>query len=207
MTLLDFVFVKLRTPKTWLDKCLQSPVLEHPWRRNMVNGPKHCWNLDQSTFVIFIDQCQGSWVGKNLCYWHATSWDWLLKHWMPMTGILFLVDTIWRYQLRCNYIRKKKLFLKFSLLFWPLIEILNILKQKMIFIDFAFPKLRTSKTLLDKCLKTPVSEYPSTSNMETSPNTVEICSTAPLSYLLITAKAIELEKASFIDMPNLRTVC
>ena len=47
MTLIDFVFAKLRTPKTWLDKCLQSPVLEHPWRRNMVNGPKHFWNLYQ----------------------------------------------------------------------------------------------------------------------------------------------------------------
>ena len=164
MTLIDFVFAKLPTPKTWLDKCLQSPVLEHPWRRNMVNGPKHFWNLHQST-IKFIDQCQGSWVGKSLFYWHAKSWDYLLKHWMPMTGILFLIDTIWRYQLRCNYIRKKKLFLKFSLLFWPLVEILNILKQKMTFIDLVFPKLRTPKTFLDKCLKSPVSENPSTSNM------------------------------------------
>ena len=28
--------------KTWLDKCLKSPVLEDPLTSNMVNGPKHC---------------------------------------------------------------------------------------------------------------------------------------------------------------------
>ena len=77
----------------------------------------------------------------------------------------------------------------------------------MTLIEFVFLEGRTPKMFLDKCLKGPVSEDPSSSNMETSPNTVEICRTAPLSYLLITAKAIELEKASFIDMPNLRTVC
>ena len=42
MTLTAFVFPKLRTLKTWLDKCLKSPVLEDPSRRNMVNVPKHC---------------------------------------------------------------------------------------------------------------------------------------------------------------------
>ena len=35
------------------------------------------------------------------------------------------------------------------------------------------------------------------------PNTVEICITAPLSCSLITAKAIELEKVSLIDMKTL----
>ena len=29
--------------KTWLDKCLENPVLEDPSRNNIVNGPKHCW--------------------------------------------------------------------------------------------------------------------------------------------------------------------
>ena len=31
--------------------------------------------------------------------------------------------------------------------------------------DFLFPKLRPAKTWTDKCLKSPVSEDPSTSNM------------------------------------------
>ena len=42
MTLRAFVFSKLRTPKTWPDKCLKSPVSEDAWKSNMVNQPKHC---------------------------------------------------------------------------------------------------------------------------------------------------------------------
>ena len=33
----EFVFPKLRTPKTWSDKCLKSLVSKNPWRSNMVN--------------------------------------------------------------------------------------------------------------------------------------------------------------------------
>ena len=60
ITLIDFVCPKLLTPKTWLVKCLKSPVQEDPSRRKMVNWPKHCWNLHHSTFIIFIDHCQGN---------------------------------------------------------------------------------------------------------------------------------------------------
>ena len=49
-------------------------------------------------------------------------------------------------------------------------------------------------TWRNKCLKIPVSDKPSTSNMVRGPNTVEILTTLPLRCLLITVKAIELEK-------------
>ena len=39
----------------------------------------------------------------------------------------------------------------------------------MILIDFVFPKLRPAKTWTDKCLKSPVSEDPLTSNMVNLP--------------------------------------
>ena len=42
MTRTAFIVPKLSTPKTWLDKCLKSPVLEEPSTRDMVNVPKHC---------------------------------------------------------------------------------------------------------------------------------------------------------------------
>ena len=42
----------------WLGKCLKTPVSEEPMKSNMVNGPKHCSNLNHSTFGIFIDQCE-----------------------------------------------------------------------------------------------------------------------------------------------------
>ena len=42
MNLMAFVFPKLRTLKTWLDKCLKSPVSDDPSTSNMVNVPKQC---------------------------------------------------------------------------------------------------------------------------------------------------------------------
>ena len=62
MTLIDFVFQELRTKKTWLDKCLKSPVSMDISTGNMVNGPKHCSNLHENTFIIFTDHCQGNWL-------------------------------------------------------------------------------------------------------------------------------------------------
>ena len=42
-------------PKRWLDQCLKSPFSEYPSKRNMINAPKHCSNLKDSPFTIFID--------------------------------------------------------------------------------------------------------------------------------------------------------
>ena len=46
--------------KTWLGKWLKSPVSENHLTGNVANGSKHCFNLDDSTFTIFIDQCEGN---------------------------------------------------------------------------------------------------------------------------------------------------
>ena len=94
MTPLVFVFSKLSTPKTRLDKCLKRPVSEDPSTSNMADVPKHCWNLHHTIFIIFIDHCQVNWVGKNLSDWHAYSWDCLLTHWLPMKSIFLLIETI-----------------------------------------------------------------------------------------------------------------
>ena len=45
------------------------------------------------------------------------------------------------------------------------------------------------KTLLDQCLKSPLSWDPSKNNMVMRPNSAEISRTAPLRYLLVTVKA------------------
>ena len=56
----SFLFPKLRTLKTLFDECLKSPVSEDPLKSNLVNGPKHCWNLYHRTFIIFIKHCEGN---------------------------------------------------------------------------------------------------------------------------------------------------
>ena len=62
------------------------------------------------------------------------------------------------------------------------------------------------KMWLDQRLKSPVSEDASKSNMVNGPKYVEIWMTAPLPYLLINVKAIDLEKVSLCEMQNLKTV-
>ena len=56
-----------RLPKTRLDKFLKNPALEHHSTSNMVNRHKHCCNLDDGTFTIFIDHSEQNSVGKSLC--------------------------------------------------------------------------------------------------------------------------------------------
>ena len=46
--------------KTWLDQCLKSVVSEYPSTSNMVNAPKHCSNLNDGTFSIFIEHCESN---------------------------------------------------------------------------------------------------------------------------------------------------
>ena len=45
---------------TWLHKCVESPVSVDPLTGNVVNGPKNLFNLNDSSFTIFIDQCEGN---------------------------------------------------------------------------------------------------------------------------------------------------
>ena len=41
-------------PKTWLHQCLKSPVSEDPTKTNMVNAPKHCSNLKDTSLPYLL---------------------------------------------------------------------------------------------------------------------------------------------------------
>ena len=60
----------------------------------MVNGFKQCCNLDNSTVTKFTDSFEGTWVGKSLFYLDEKPYNFLLTHWLLMTIILFLIETI-----------------------------------------------------------------------------------------------------------------
>ena len=79
MTLTAFVLPKLRNLKTRVDKCLKNLIPEDPSTSNMINVTKHCWNLNHSNLIVFIDHCKRTRVGKSLSYWHVKSWDCLLN--------------------------------------------------------------------------------------------------------------------------------
>ena len=59
--------------KVWLDKCLKSPVSEDSSTNNMGNGPEHCAKLNDSTFTIFIDPCEGNSGSRSLSELYAKS--------------------------------------------------------------------------------------------------------------------------------------
>ena len=56
-----------RLPKTWLDQRLKCPVSVEPSKSIMVNALKHCSNLKDSSFNIFIDHCQVNYLIKSFC--------------------------------------------------------------------------------------------------------------------------------------------
>ena len=41
-------------PKIWLDQCLKSPISEDPTKSNMVNKPKHCPNLKDTSLPYLL---------------------------------------------------------------------------------------------------------------------------------------------------------
>ena len=69
-----------------------------------------------------------------------------------------------------------------------------------------FPNYGFRKTLLDKCLKSRISEERLTSNMVNGIKSAELSMTLFSTNLLIILKAIKFEKVSLSDRRNLRTV-
>ena len=48
------VFTEFQRRKKCLCKSLKSHGLVHPRTVNMLKGWKHCWNLEDSSFIIFF---------------------------------------------------------------------------------------------------------------------------------------------------------
>ena len=131
--------------KTWSVKCLKSPVSEDPFTSNMVNGPKHCSKLNNSTFTRFIHPCEYNWPLKTLLECNAKPYDCLLTHWLLMTSILFLKEAIFCNIFRCIYLRNEKYFLTFFLDFLNSNSVLIIFLKKMTIIADVFLNWNTVK--------------------------------------------------------------
>ena len=54
--------------KTCLNKFLKNTIRKDTSASGMVNGKKHCGNLDDTTLSVVIDHCEGRWVKRNLSY-------------------------------------------------------------------------------------------------------------------------------------------
>ena len=101
----------------WLDKCLKIQVSKDSFTRSMVNGSKLCWNLNNSTFTIFINSCEGTrW--KSLSEWYGKPQAFSWTHWLPIASVLFLTEIIYSNIFRFNYFRQAKYFLIFFWILW-----------------------------------------------------------------------------------------
>ena len=69
-----------------------------------------------------------------------------------------------------------------------------------------FPNYGLPKTWLDQCLKSPVSDDPTKSNMVNTSKHFSNLKDTSLPYLLIIGKSIALQKVSVSDVENLKTV-
>ena len=95
-------------PKTWLYECLKSPVWDNLLTGNILNGLKHWFNLNPRIFAIFVDHCEGTWVEKVTRSDMQNLKTFFLRHWLPMTSILFLVERIQCKQFRYIYLSEKQ---------------------------------------------------------------------------------------------------
>ena len=67
-TLIAHVFLKLRTPKNVLKEVSKKDRFRGHFGDQHGEENKHCSNIDDTTFSIVVDHCEGNWVGKNVSY-------------------------------------------------------------------------------------------------------------------------------------------
>ena len=66
MRLIAYLFLRQRPAKNVVRYIYKGPTSDYPAKRNMVNESQLCLNLSDKTCTIFIDQREGSLVGKTL---------------------------------------------------------------------------------------------------------------------------------------------
>ena len=114
----------------------------------MGNVPKHCLNINDKTFTIYIDLSEGYSGWKSLSEWYGKSEDYLLTHWVPIIGTLFLTEAIYFQHFKKQLSQTRKILSDFSLHFINLDLILNILRKKMTLIADVFLNLLTPKKVV-----------------------------------------------------------
>ena len=168
---------------------------------NMLKGPKHCWNLNGATFIIFSHHCKANRVGKCLSWWYLKSLHCSLTYWLPITSIFLVIGRIYRNQLKFNYLRNKKLLLNFLLYFWFYIKFLKSWKKDDSYNWSIFEVTDVVRKMSKKSrfrADFPVSKSCLTVNIPKGPKHCWNCHAL---------REIELENVSVSDIWNLSRVC
>lgn len=90
---------------TWLLRCLNGPVSEHPSTINLLTGPKNSWKLHgSSTFILLFHHYEIHSARSHLSYSDLKSWDYLFTHWLSTASILFITGRFSSSQFKCNHL-------------------------------------------------------------------------------------------------------
>ena len=119
----------------WLQKmCLfkgrTGLLSESPVAVNVLTSPKNSWSLWKSTFILLFLIFEPNWVRKSHLQSDLRFYDCLIKRWPETTNILVVIERIYRYQFKSNYLKNDGLFAAMFLDFRFLLEIYNVLKKK-----------------------------------------------------------------------------
>ena len=83
---------------------------ENPLAVNLLTSPKNSWNLEKSTFIPPFLHSQLNWVTKNYFPSDLKFYDCLITRWMEIASILLVIERIYRYQFKSNYLKNERVF-------------------------------------------------------------------------------------------------
>ena len=103
MFLLPYVFSKFPTVKGTVTQMFKYHRAIAPSYGQHVKQSK---TLVKCPWEYFYQTCLLLWSKltweTSLSYWYLNSCESLLRHWLPITGILFVIFAICRYYIKCN---------------------------------------------------------------------------------------------------------
>ena len=106
--------------KMGLFKCITGLLSRNPLAVNVLTSPKNPWIKQKSTFILLFHHSEPNWVRKSYFWSDLRFYDCLLRRWLPTRSVFVVVERIYRYQFKSNYVKNEDLFAGFSLTFWYL---------------------------------------------------------------------------------------
>ena len=96
---------------------------------NVFAGPKHCWNLHDSSFILLYHHHETNWVGIRFSYSYRKFYDCFLTCWLQIKSIIIIIGRSSLNIFKCNYLNSQKKSFNFSLHFCNSNQFSNNLKK------------------------------------------------------------------------------
>ena len=151
-------------------KFITGLVSENSLEVNVLTSRKDSWNLQKSTFIQLFHHTDPNSVRKNYFQSDLRLKDCLITRWLATTSIVSVVEIIYRYRLKSNYLKNDKFFARFSFCIFNIyIKFSMFWKKKWAWSVELFWSYLLWRTCLFKCITGLVSENSLAVNVLTSP--------------------------------------